>query len=438
MSEPLLIHCRSDRITLLAGEARLAWDGAWPGPDPEEAREVLRDVLDQLGDPGQTAVLCLDASWWFTAAIRCDGLPRRQRREGMRYRLEEQLPMDIEELTVEFLTTGGQNALGIALRTDRVRPLLDLCQTCGLTVERILPAPLLLAQAVTARGTTNGWLLLPPEGANADWIHLREGAVDHWMTAAYESTALRAALAAHVHLTGEPSVSEITFIGLHSDAIRKEFDEGMAVPKDPAPEKLLVEAVGADRPAFGVNLAREALAPARPLERVLPRLWIAVIALVAGVMLLAGGLYYRIEVYQALSEKARAATAGQYRTLHPNRPVPPRVWQVLEARARQYQLSGQRTVDLPPNALNSLRTAIAALPADVPLRLEEIQIDESGVFLRGLVRQHSHAELLAGALRLAGFVVDASPSNRRGRGGVTFAIQARHGDPALARQEGTP
>ncbi len=108
-----------------------------------EETASLRSLLDDVGYSRGPVCLALPSDMTYVASIDCADLPRRQRRNMMIFRLEEQLPQDIESMTVDFLPESGGTALGVAVQTDRVRMLLDTLSQQGAEPMVIAPEALL-------------------------------------------------------------------------------------------------------------------------------------------------------------------------------------------------------------------------------------------------------------------------------------------------------
>ena len=99
------------------------------------------------------------------------------------------------------------------------------------------------------------------------------------------------------------------------------------------------------------------------------------------------------------------------------------------------QLSGISGLghDLPAraNALNTLRDVVASLPQDVRLRITELGIGPTSIFIHGEARGFSDAEAVARRLKNAGFIVEAPRSERNRTGqGVVFSLTAKVGEPS--------
>ena len=87
-------------------------------PPADDGGKSLRSALHDLGyDKGG---VCLGLASQQVISARIDGkaLPNRNRRTAMLCLLEEQLPLDIESMTADFLPPAGGAVMGVAVESD--------------------------------------------------------------------------------------------------------------------------------------------------------------------------------------------------------------------------------------------------------------------------------------------------------------------------------
>ena len=148
MATELTIHVR-DREVLVAANARdrqLSEQRSLIDTSirltPEELASTIQDAANQRS---ATATLVLPSSWCYVHAI---SAPRRRPNHmALIYALEELLPVEAEQLTCGFLRTTGEERIGIAVETSRVRPLLDRLARHGLYIDDITIDVLACAQS---------------------------------------------------------------------------------------------------------------------------------------------------------------------------------------------------------------------------------------------------------------------------------------------------
>ena len=80
---------------------------------------------------------------------------------------------------------------------------------------------------------------------------------------------------------------------------------------------------------------------------------------------------------------------------------------------------------MPASALDSLRQVVAGLPPGVRLRILELRVDPSSIYIDGQVRGHTDAESINRGLIGAGFLVDPPRTESLPTGGVAFTLAGK-------------
>jgi hypothetical protein len=102
---------------------------------PSDLAELIADAASGIGEHRGRATLVIPSSWCYVHRIRVP--QRRPSRTALAYALEEHLPLDVEQLTCDFVRTAGGDHLGVAIETARLRPLLDALDGRSVHVDRI-------------------------------------------------------------------------------------------------------------------------------------------------------------------------------------------------------------------------------------------------------------------------------------------------------------
>ena len=409
-------------------------------PDGGGPLTAIDSVLAALAESGATAVcLGLPASWAFAAPIDAGGLPRGGRRTAMLYRLEEQLPLEAERMTADFLPVGGERALGVAVETDRVGEILDRLMAAGIDVPYVCATGLLaLWQLVHSGGAEADYVLLT-EGGEVNVFRMADRAPTAWRTSAAEAGPLAECLRAE--LLAEPAeVDQPTgrIIRPLPAAVSAAARAGVALVEAESAEPIALAARAAARrlagePAGWVHFRRDALAEPDPWGRLGRLLRAAAVLTVLLLAALAGSFYWRGMQYDAAARSLEARQVSQFHRVYPNQAAPPNVKSRL--RSELALLSGVRGagIELPdrPTALETLRRIAANMPPSLRLRIIEWRIEPSGIVLEGQVRQHTDAELIVRSLKQGGFDVDAPRTERLVRGGVAFTLTGRVGEAPM-------
>ncbi|MCC6680512.1 MAG: hypothetical protein IT445_06375 [Phycisphaeraceae bacterium] len=139
----------------------------------------IRRTAEEAGAVLKELVLAIPSDACLAATISTEGLHRGQRRSGMLYRLEEYLPKDAEQLTADFIAH-ETHALGVAVETSRMLPLLEALDNEAIRVCALVPTAILVAQtAIRDKGIADGTLLLLVEDG-FDWFVVEGGQPLRW------------------------------------------------------------------------------------------------------------------------------------------------------------------------------------------------------------------------------------------------------------------
>ncbi|KKK80986.1 hypothetical protein LCGC14_2818000, partial [marine sediment metagenome] len=153
------------------------------------AAAKVASVLGEWGYRGQGIRMGLSSDMIFNALVDSDGLPRKQRHRAMIYRLEEQLPLDAERLTVDFLAVNGSRMLGAAVETDRVKAVIDALSAAGVEVAGVCATALLALWRVRPDGGYGDDYGVVASASHADAFRLNGDRPVAWYSAPRESPA---------------------------------------------------------------------------------------------------------------------------------------------------------------------------------------------------------------------------------------------------------
>lgn len=407
---------------------------------PESVAAELAGVLREMGWRGTGVCLGLPSWQVYAAAVASGDLPRRRRRQAMVYRLEEQLPLEAERLTVDFLPPRAGQALGVAVETPRTEALLAALAEADIEITCICPTTLL---AVWASRDSEADYAVAFGPSTADALRLAGGEPIAWHTVGSGNGEVARCVQADL-LRAPPDgdrPARVATLGAPAHgALGPLEDAGLEVSSNGAPSLAATAAPAAQAALAGdeagwVNLRQGALALPGAAKRLARPARTA--ALLGAVLLatVAGMLGWRAEQYAHEAEKAEAEQARIYRRLYPNTRVPPDVTSRLRSEsARAAGTTGTGTV-VPhrPNALNTLRRVLANLPPRVRLRLVDIRIEPTSILIEGEARAHSDAQMIAESLRQGRLAVDTPTTESLATEGVSFTL-----DGAVPQPEDGP
>ncbi len=397
--------------------------------------QAAAEALKELGYRGQDVCLALGSQHVYSARIRTDNLSRRQRRQAMTFRLEEQLPLDAEELTVDFIRLQGDAALGLAVETSTIKELLDALSEVGVEIGPICPSMLLGAWQHAGSGSDRPDYLLAQLDGRMEIMALGSQSPCAWYTADATPKSLSQALAADSLSRSLPDTTrEYACLGKIDwplqEALRQADPAAIPAQQDedlPPVHHLAAQAAQrllSGRPTGWVNFRRDALASRGALAASNRYLSAAAVLLVLLLAATSAGLWWKGQQLRQLGRKARAAQTRAFVAAHPGHSVPPNVRAYLKS--QHQRLSGIRgsDKDVPfrPNALTALGQVLAAMPANMRLRLVDIRIDDGDVYLEGQVRQHSDAQTLYQKLTDRGFLLQPPDTDNLASRGVSFRL----------------
>lgn len=377
----------------------------------EQIVQTVRRATSQTID----ATLIIPSSWCYIQ--RFDLPQRRPNRTALEFALEEFLPVEIENVTCEFLRCGANAWIGVAIETARLKPVLSQLQVDGIHVERITLDVLEAASLLEASRVI--WV---------DQLHYAELALTDVGPSVLGVTRSNTGLtefAAQPPSTDE-SVGgiETVICGALPECVAGRFpdylDQESRLPRiRPNPIRTLEE----------FSLARGGLAPAHRNSRRLQALKAGAIAASLALLVVAGAqVLHRAQLNIRLGQ-INDWEQSLYQQVFPDQPVPAGVALRLSSERRRLEGLTQITggsVASTANAIDCLRELVAALPNDLRLSIQELRIDGNDVTLRGVSRDPSQAERLTQALSGSGKLQAESPRTDRTReGGVQFFAHAR-------------
>jgi len=413
------------------------------------AAEQAAEALRASGYNGAPVCLGLPSGLVMVAAVDATNLPRRGRRTAMIYRAEEQLPLEAEGLTADFLPAIGGRALGLAVETRRVRALLDRLVEAGVEVTSICPTSLLAVQRATGReGETCDYLLVATSGG-VDVCRMTGGTVVGWFSASAEAGDLVRAVQADLLIRpAEDEDLRAGLLGPLPDGVADRFQRETGVRLEPLADGPAIalaarEAVAiaqGDRAAW-VDFRRDNLAAPNAWRRLAGPLRLAVALGLALLVTLSALFFWRGTRYETLATRFEEDARNVYMTLCPNQAVPVNVRSRLKSEtARLAGLSGAiGGVPRQPSALETFRQLVVGLPRDLRFRLVEVRIDSSGLLLEGEARSHGDAETVARTLSRSGALqMDSPRSESLAKGGVVFTLVGKLADQQPPAKGGGP
>ena len=114
--------------------------------NPDQFASGLCQYLSDTGLTPRAVVVAVPSPWCLCAEVSREGLPGRGMKQTLMFRLEEKLPLPAEEMVGGFVISEDR-ALGVAIASQRVSPVVRALQDHGVQVQCVCPASLLALQS---------------------------------------------------------------------------------------------------------------------------------------------------------------------------------------------------------------------------------------------------------------------------------------------------
>ena len=419
------------------------------GDDQVQPAQLAAEELISLGYRRGGICLALGSEMVLTDQIDCNNLPRKDRSTAMIFRLEEQLPLAAEQFTADFLPPAGGQALGLAVQTAEVQAIIDQLAEAGIETASVCPAAMLAVwRCVRGSNESSDYVILADERRAEIFRTAGHRRPITWSTSAVNPEpllgCLHADMLAFSLVNNRPTVRLFGNLPAGASAALNE-DEGLDIRQaDQTPPlaatALAAGALLAGRPAGWVDLRRGDLAAPNPWKKLSGLTNLAAMLAVIILALVAAMFHWRGIQYESVAVARERQQRDQYVRLYPGRRAPVNVISALQSELKRLSgISGGDThIPTQVNALNALRSIIASLPPTLRLRIIDVRITPTSIFIEGQVRDHTGAELICQSIRNAGFDMNAPRSEHLSRGGVSFTLtgKPKAPDPQIAATDG--
>lgn len=427
-----------------AAQGELTAIAADPGASLTDSAAAVQRHLTDYQYTGEGIVLAIPSHWCLCGVVPTADIPRTHRRETMTYRLEGRLPLAVEQLAVDFVEHDGE-ALGVAVETDRVAPLLEALESADVRVDAVCPTALLILsqqnQQLEKQNVDTVWI---QSNGQVDYFELREARPIRWRLLSSQNgdiefqTKLQQ-LRSHQTSTHHALLECQTKL---LESFRGEQTETETVSRD----QLLLEAFkaaprlldGVDRGC--VNLRCDGLAATDPHRAIRTPLKYCTAALIVMLICLTGSSVWRAWRNDEVVGRLAGQQQQVFRELLPNQRTPVDVRSRLESEARRMRAVSGNSSELPqtPSSLNMLHATLSRLPDYLRYRVLEIRIEGDQLYLEGEARAHSAADTVAASLRKQqGFEVEPPRTERMNNQSVSFAVHGRFATSPNPAQEGS-
>ena len=392
--------------------------------------DTIAAALRQLNYQGEGILLALPPHWCLCAWVSEAGLRRRSREAALGFRLEEQLPLALEEMVADFISSEG-GSLGIAVQGAPIKRLVDELEACGVVVVSICPTALLIVHQWLIGTNVNGLdgLLFALNG-RWDFFQFDQGRIRSWASLSQEPTVIRSQILQARRGRAERLRIGVAGAGQDAKTVLEKIP-GLVIIDESSDDVLELAARAADKISREgsplVELRRGALAPPDSLYRLRTPLQAALASVAALSVCFALAMFWRASEYNRLSRVAREQQEQAFREALPSQSIPPLITSRLQSEEKRLRgLSGMAST-MPPSLsiLPLLQNTLAGLPVDLRFTLLELQFEPQRLYIEGQTLDHGAADQIAAGLRrTTGFAVDPPHTEQPTGEDVTFTISA--------------
>ncbi len=401
-----------------------------PGEPSDAIAGAVYRVMEEHGYSGQPTLLAIGSLSCLAATFSHAGRAMSRNHQTMAYALEEHLPIAAEDFVCDFLTAGDE-ALGIAAETRELQQLVRGLENAGVAVGSVSPSALLAMQAEKGNRRPLPTAVVWRHGERVELFHLSDGTPRVWRCIGTAPEDIAREITVLEMETGRKLETLVArgFTEEQPESLRQRMNGVSVVVEERTIESAVVDVVSqilsGGEPAW-IELRRNEIGdydPHRPIRGSLRLLAVATACLL---LTLAAALWIRGDKYGARAASAQTEQQAVFRRLFPGQAAPVGVHARLESEYRKLAgATGQSesSSELCP-VLPFLCTTLSAMPEEMRFRLHEIRFERERVYLEGEVRHHSDADVLATALRSAGFDIRAPRTEQLAEEGVGFSLSA--------------
>lgn len=387
--------------------------------DFEELSKAAGEAIGEVAR-GEHVCLVLPLHWCFVEFLRAGD--KRKSDQALAFELEPHLPVSLEQLTCSFRRTSGVYVLGVALPTEPARSLLDSLAAEGVEVSSMTVDVVALLEnldqtirAVAVADSKRVRAVTITQGAGTACVLPRPQIRSNDVIEAISNQLGRSARL-------EIRSAEMLLFDL---AAAEDVESGNNGAADRAVELLAKSAVRSR-----LDLCRGPLAASRRWqEPVRVGQYCLATLIVLLIILLAGGHWHHRTLLAQLST-IQDEQSSAYRAVFPGSAPP--IGAAARLASERLRLEGltrspaDQSVDqAPPSALRLLRDAVAALPGDVRIMLQDLRIEGGQLVMHGRTAEHRDAERIVERLATLPQIQTRPPrTSRHADGGVEFSVSA--------------
>jgi hypothetical protein len=379
---------------------------------PRQLAHDAATALKKLGHGASPIILAVPSSWCLAASIRTDDLPK-PNAKSLLYLLEEKIPWPAELIVADFIRHDQtKTALGVCIKTDRIRPFIEALEAEGIPVQTVTPAAILAAQNAVEDSQLQLLRLDSPTGT--DLFIIDNGAPKAWASASTDpaDVALQTSL---LSLDLPETIATIA----HSS---EDFE--------PLVLRSAHSLMHAGRTPW-IDLRRGDLAASDSLR--LHRRPLNALLAAATILLFTTAAFFlwRAHQFDKQAQSAAQQLTDTFSAHYPAWDPPPNVKAVIESEHRR--LVSAPASDLPAHATDSALTTLYAILANLPdnssFNLQRLTANPDSLDIEAQLTSYEDADAIAAAARKAGLNVPPPQVRKEPSGLWSLTLHATRAKP---------
>jgi hypothetical protein len=380
------------------------------GADPEK---IAREISTLIESSSAEVTLAIPSSWCLSATVRLDGVPARNRRSALQYRLELLLPLTAEEIAADYILAEPHSALAICVSAATAAGFIDALEATGLMVQSIVPASIYAAHALLSKMQESPDAIVWQTGSVVEIFIIRNQIIAGWYTLPAQVDDLKWHLGQL--FSGPTEMPGLVTCSL--DQALRDFLKTLPTLKLLSSESRSIDqtvvASVTDGLPSPVQLRRDRLAPGNPLRAIRKPIIELAVAAVLLVVCICVSACWRANQLERLALRYRNRQEQVFHQAFPGHTIPVNIVSRLRSEERKIETGDtDTTTSLPQSTLPTLQSillAIDSMPAEVRLEVNDLKVDDNSVSIDGIVRNRTDLTAVIDTLQQIGHLQVEAP-----------------------------
>ena len=397
---PIILFAGDHGWKLARGESLVAL----PSSDSGIPKQIAEAIAAMIGSTTVNVTLALPASWCLSSTVSLAGIPARNRRTALLYRLELLLPLAAEDIAADYIYDEPDSALAICVSAPTVKPIVDALETAGVIIDSIVATSVYAAISLLRANPSQACdLLVWQTLESVEIFNIRGGRIAGWYIA--PSSVDDVGWYLKQLPSTEVAKSKVTVCNLQPDILGylKTLPQLEITSVYQQPTEAAV--MSATRTGFAspIELRRDGLAPSDNLRVIRKPVIEFVAATLFMLLCICGAAFWRSMRLETLAANDRLQQQELFRQAFPGHAIPPNIVSRLRSEQRSLTTGGvgegtASTLQSALPTLQSILSGIEVLPADARLQIDDLKADDGQFALDGVLRNRNDMTALVDSL----------------------------------------